>query len=280
MSNTEQEELSPYDIEWQLDTDEPEKSSIESEDNRQTPEGDTVSPEGASEANSEETSQAADLNSAESASGDLWANASPEQMDAFRRAENERVSANNRAKLNADKLAERGRELKALRDKTLELEEAARKPTEFEAEHEVYGKNIQEMIQRELESRLPPVEEAPAITEQEVEQQTFDAITTAHPDAGDLYRSEELQALLLEDPVFKHGGRAALFSEFLHSNEPSDVVAALDYYKQSHTPQATSDGSGLEGMQAAPSRGGKPDMRSSNQLTQSEQYSREWDVDD
>jgi len=136
------------------------------------------------------------------------------------------------------------------------------------------------MIQRELESRLPPVEEAPAITEQEVEQQTFDAITLAHPDAGDLYRSEELQALLLEDPVFKHGGRAALFSEFLHSNEPSDVVAALDYYKQSHTPQATSDGSGLEGMQAAPSRGGKPDMRSSNQLTQAEQYSREWDVDD
>ena len=278
MSNIQQEELSPYDIEWQLDTDEPEKSSIESKDNRQTPEGDTVSPEGASEANSEETSQEADLNSAESTSGDLWANATPEQMDAFRRAENERVSANNRAKLNADKLAERGRELKALRDKTLELEEAARKPTEFEAEHEVYGKNIQEMIQRELESRLPPVEEAPAITEQEVEQQTFDAITTAHPDAGDLYRSEELQALLLEDPVFKHGGRAALFSEFLHSNEPSDVVAALDYYKQSHTPK--SGDSGLEGMQSAPSRGGKPDMRSSNQLTQAEQYSREWDVDD
>jgi hypothetical protein len=280
MSNIQQEGKSDYDIEWELQTDDPEQSSVDNKSDRQTPEGDTVSPEGASEANSEETSQEANPNSAESKEADLWANATPEQMDAYRRAENERTSANNRAKLNADKLAERGRELKALRDKTLELEEAARKPTEFEAEHEVYGKNIQEMIQRELDGRLPPVEEAPAITEQEVEQQTFDAITTAHPDAGDLYRSEALQALLLEDPVFKHGGRAALFSEFLHSNEPSDVVAALDYYKQSHTPQATSDGSGLEGMQAAPSRGGKPDMRSSNQLTQSEQYSREWDVDD
>ena len=280
MSNTEQEGKSDYDIEWELQTDDPEQSSVDNKSDRQTSDGDTVSPDGASDVNSEETSQEADPSYADSESGDLWANATPEQMDAYRRAENERTSANNRAKLNADKLAERGRELKALRDKTLELEEAARKPTEFEAEHEVYGKNIQEMIQRELDGRLPPVEEAPAITEQEVEQQTFDAITLAHPDAGDLYRSEELQALLLEDPVFKHGGRAALFSEFLHSNEPSDVVAALDYYKQSHTPQATSDGSGLEGMQAAPSRGGKPDMRSSNQLTQSEQYSREWDVDD
>lgn len=279
-NNTQQEGQSDYETEWELDTDDPQTSSVDNAFDQQSSNGDTVPSDEASDAQSGATSQRSNQNSAESDDGGLWANATPEQQDAYRRAENERVSANNRAKLNADKLAERGRELKALRERTLELEEAGRQPTEFEAEHEVYAKNIEDMIERKLQTRLPPVEEPQEIDQAQQEQQTFDAITTAHPDAGELYKSQDLQEFLSDDPVFKHGGRAVLFSEALHSNDPADVVAALDHYKNNHSGSPQPKAGGLENMQGAPSRGGKPDMRTLNQMSSDEQYAAEWDLDD
>lgn len=277
--DTQKESISDYDNEWGLDDDSPQTSSVFDDRDRKTSDSDDQFEDEAPKAPSELTPAQSETNSEESENVDVWANASDAQKEAYRRAENEKVAADNRAKLNADKLAERGRELKALRDETSELREQTRTRTEFEQEHETYATDINTMIEQRLNERLPVQEE---LSQEEVEHETFNAITTAYPTAGDMYNSDSMKSLLHDDPVFKHDGRAVLFSETLHSNNPNDVIAALDYYTKTNiNPSPTlTEQSGLESMQANTSRGGQPDMRTSAQMTTREQYDSEWDTDD
>ena len=274
--NTQQEEASNYDREWDLGDDTPLSSSVEGQDDQQTEDSDYLSDDSAPAVNEGTTPDSVDTNSAVSEEDDLWAGASDAQRDAFRRAENEKIAAENRAKLNADKLADRGRELKTLRDETSELREATRPRTEFEQEHSTYANDINTMIEQRLSERLPVQDEQ---TEAERDQEVYEIITQAHPDAGDLYNSESLKELLTVDPVFKMDGRAVLFSEALHSSDPKHVNQALDYYKLNHeapAPQADP----LESMQANTSRGAQRDMRTEGQYSQSERYDAEWELDD
>ena len=277
MSDTQKEGQSDYDIEWELETDDPQTSSVDDEFDQQTSDKGDLPESEAPNDPTEATSNKDDQSSEESEVVDVWAEATEAQREAFRRAENEKTAAENRAKLNSDKLAERGRELKTLREQSAELKELTREKTEFETEHSVYAKDIESMIDQRLQARLPVQEE---IKQEEIDQQTFEAITNAHPTAADLYNSDGMKTLLADDPVLKHGGKAKLFSEILHSNDPTEVIAALDYYKQSHSEPEAPDASGLEDMQATPSRGGKPDMRHSSQLTSQERYDQEWELDD
>lgn len=275
-NTTQKEEVTDYEREWELDTDASSSSSVGSQDNQQTEESDHLSEDSAPVVNADATPEEDQTNSAVSEEVDLWAGASDAQRDAFRRAENEKIAAENRAKLNADKLAERGRELKSLRDETSELREAARPRTEFEQEHSTYANDINTMIEQRLAERLPVQEEQ---TEQERDQEVYETITQAHPDAGELYNSDSLKELLNEDPVFKMDGRAVLFSEALHSSDPRHVNQALDFYKLNHTaPPPEADP--LESMQANTSRGAQRDMRTADQLSQSERYDAEWELDD
>ena len=269
-------ELTDYEKEWGLDTDDPQTSSVNNELDKKTPAvGDQPSAEAPNDPQ-EATSSNDNQSSEESEVVDVWADASEDQREAFRRAENEKTAAENRAKINSDKLAERGRELKALRQEAAELQEDTRPRTEFEQEHEVYANDINTMIEQKLQQRIPVQEE---LSEAEVDQMTYEAITRAHPTAGDLYNSESMKKLLAEDPVFKHGGKPKLFSETLHSNDPADVIAALDYYKTLNHSEEAKD-NGLSSMQSTQSRGGKPDMRSLSQLSDKESYEREWQIDD
>jgi len=277
-NNTQQGEISDYDTEWELDTDSSDSASSGATGGDQpTLTSDDQFDEGASEGNDHSPTND-QSHAAVQDEVDVWAGASEAQMEAFRRAENEKTAAENRAKINADKLAERGRELKTLRDESLELQEATRVRSEFETEHEVYARDVDLMIQRRLDERIP---EAPVVTEAENDQYVYEAITNAHPTAGDMYNSEPLKELLADDPVFKHNGRAVLFSETLHSNDPADVIAALDFYKTTHQPvQQQAAPTGLESMQGASSRGGRPDMRTMDQFSDSERYDAEWELDD
>jgi hypothetical protein len=271
-NDTQQESASEYDKEWELEDDNPSPSSKDSSVDQQTSESDDQAP-----LSQEAPPAPDDTNPAVGEDVDVWADASEAQKEAYQRAENEKVSADNRAKLNADKLAERGRELKALRDETLELRETHRTRTEFETEHEVYARDVDQMIQQRLDERLPvQPEEASA----DVDQQTFDVITNAHPRAGDMYNSDSMKTLLEEDPVMKINGKAVLFSETLHSNDPADVVTALDYYKSIHSVDSKAPQDGLEAMQPNTSRGNKVDMRTSSQMTEAENYDQEWELDD
>lgn len=277
-SDTQTEGQSDYDKEWELDTDNSQSSSVDDEFDQQTSGTDHLSdleapndPKGATSTKDSQSSE-------ESEVVDVWAEATEAQKEAFYRAENEKIAAENRAKVNSDKLAERGRELKALREQTAELQEANRPRTEFETEHEVYAKNIEEMIDQRLSARIPEPE---VVSVEEIERRNFDEITTAHPTAGDLYNSSEMKKLMAEDPVLKHGGKPVLFSEILHSNNAEDVIAALDYFKQNHSAsEPPADVSGLEEMQSGPSRSAKPDMRHSSQLSSQELYEAEWEIDD
>jgi hypothetical protein len=134
------------------------------------------------------------------------------------------------------------------------------------------------MIQQRLDERIPV---QPEMEQAEVEQQVFDAITQAHPHAGDMYNSESMKTLLNEDPVMKINGKAMLFSETLHSNDPADVIAALDFYKTTHDDTAPSSApSGLEAMQSGTPRGNRTDMRTAGQLSSQERYDQEWELDD
>jgi hypothetical protein len=275
-NDTQQESASEYDKEWELEDDNPSPSSKDSSVDQQTSESDDQF-EDEAPLSQEAPPAPDDTNPAVGEDVDVWADASEAQKEAYQRAENEKVSADNRAKLNADKLAERGRELKALRDETLELRETHRTRTEFETEHEVYARDVDQMIQQRLDERLPvQPEEASA----DVDQQTFDVITNAHPRAGDMYNSDSMKTLLEEDPVMKINGKAVLFSETLHSNDPADVVTALDYYKSIHSVDSKAPQDGLEAMQPNTSRGNKVDMRTSSQMTEAENYDQEWELDD
>ena len=275
-NDTQQESVSEYDKEWELEDDNPSPSSKDSSVDQQTSESDDQF-EDEAPLSQEAPPAPDDTNPAVGEDVDVWADASEAQKEAYQRAENEKVSADNRAKLNADKLAERGRELKALRDETLELRETHRTRTEFETEHEVYARDVDQMIQQRLDERLPvQPEEASA----DVDQQTFDVITNAHPRAGDMYNSDSMKTLLEEDPVMKINGKAVLFSETLHSNDPADVVTSLDYYKSIHSVDSKAPQDGLEAMQPNTSRGNKVDMRTSSQMTEAENYDQEWELDD
>ena len=277
-NETQLNESEEYDKEWELDTDNPSPSSRDLSDGQPTSDSDDQFEDEAPQGN--EPPPSPDEPTAEVQEDvDVWADATEAQREAFRRAENEKVSADNRAKLNADKLAERGRELKALRDETHELRETHRPRTEFETEHEVYAKDVEKMIQQRLDERLPV---APVVEQTEVDQHTYDAITQAHPLAGDMYNSDAMKTLLNEDPVMKVNGKAQLFSETLHSNDPADVITALDFYKTLHSDSTPPKGnqSGLEAMQSGTSRGNKMDMRTSDQLTDAEKYDAEWELDD
>lgn len=277
-TESQQEQLSGYDSEWALPEDDSPATDRDAEFDQQSADGTTI-PNAASAAPKVETSDNAPGSPAVGNAGaDIWANATEEQRMAFRRAENEKVAAAQRAKLNEDRLAERGRELKALREEKAALEEAQRVPTEFEQQHEQYAKDIDVIVERKLAGRLPPVAPVEQKTEAQVEQEVFNVITQAHPDAGDLYNSTGCQALLAQDPVFKHAGRAYLFSEALHSDDPNMAVAALSYYK-STLGDSPKPKTGLESLVAASSVSGKSDMRTATQLTEKEKYDREWELD-
>jgi hypothetical protein len=276
-NETQQEEVSGYDKEWELESDDPTSSSTATYDDPKTDSDDDLSDESASPVQSSDSPETSASNPEVGQDDDVWAGATSAQVEAFRRAENEKIAATNRAKINADKLAERGRELKTLRDETTELREATRPRTEFETEHSTYASDINVMIEQRLAERLPV---QPEQTQAEIDQDTYEVITNAHPDAGDLYNSEGIKSLLTDDPVFKVNGKAVLFSDALHSTNPNDVNAALDFYKSNHYTAPPANPDPLHDMQVASPRGAAHDMRTAGQLTQSEQYDVEWDTDD
>ena len=277
MDNTTQKEgMSDYDTEWELGDDDSSSSSVDAQDNQQTEEAADLAADSAQAVDQNNSSDVDQTDPAVGEEVDIWAGASDAQRDAFRRAENEKIAADNRAKLNADKLADRGRELKTLRDETSELREATRPRTEFEQEHSTYANDINTMIEQRLEQRLPVQEE---LSQAEHDQMVYETITRAHPDAGDLYNSDGVKELMQTDPVMKLNGKAVLFSDALHSPNPEDVNAALDFYKAS-SPAPAPEPDPLESMQSTASRGNKVDMRTSDQLTSREQYDAEWDSDD
>lgn len=276
---SQQEELSDYDAEWGSDDDTQENSDVSAESNQESSEEATAASQEAPTDEVVETPEETTDSSAESdAEDDIWANATEAQKEAFRRAENEKLAASNRVKSIGDRLANNGRQLQTLRAEKAELEKANRKPTEFEQEHEQYGKNINEMIERTINERLPPVVEDERSPEQ-IEDETLNIIETAHPDVGVMYNSSEMQAMLADDPVLKHDGRALLFSEALHSPDPHMAVIALNHFKATTSTTDTS-GNPLEDMQSAESSSGKHDMRKQSQLSATEQYDREWEQDD
>lgn len=278
--NTQENQVSDYDTEWDLSDDSPQTSSVDDNQGSQSPDAAHPQTDGAPEAKVEGTPESSQPNPEEGEAVDVWADATPAQKEAYQRAENERQLEANKAKINADKLAERGREIKTLREEAIALKESARKPTEFESQHQVYANDINEMIERKLETRMPLAEQPVAKTQEEIDAEVFNVITTAHPTAGDMYNATETQALLAEDPVFKHEGKAMLFSSALHSQDPNEVVAALDYLKLNTPTAEDTTAAGLDNMQAPAPRGGQPNMKASNQLTSEEQYDAEWDTDD
>ena len=140
------------------------------------------------------------------------------------------------------------------------------------------SRDVQDMIDRRLEARLPPEVQQQEKSTADVEQETFDIITGAHPDAGEVFNSEGCQAMMAQDPVFKHEGRAYLFSEALNSPDPHLAVVALTHYKSTVTTGGSDNG--LSGM-LSPNKSAATSMgRPTGSLSTAAQYDREWDEDD
>ena len=274
-----QEETSAYDAEWDLDTDVPQATAnTGAGDDPQSDDEFTDSEPAATdepEATSNEPEVKAEVPDTDE---DIWANATEAQKLAIRRAENERQSAANRARQHENSLAERGRELKALREEKLALEKASQTPTEFESSHEVYGADINTMIERKLaDLNLPVTHPEDVKAPEQIEQEVFDVITNAHPDAGDIFNSPGCQQMLEDNPAIKVDGKAYSFSDVLLSEDPNLAVHGLSYYKSTLSAPAPT---ALEAMQVADTVSGKPDMRTSTQYTEAEAYDAEWDTDE
>lgn len=279
MTISQDEHVSDYDAEWGSDEDTQDESFTDTNEESQSSEEPTAGSNEASADAQEATPEETTDSSAESdAEEDIWASATEAQRNAFRRVENEKTAASNRVKSIGDKLANNGRTIQQLQADKAALEEASRQPTEFEQEHEVYGKDINEMIERHISKRLPPA--APEPTPEEIENNVFSIIETAHPDAGNMYNSSEMQQMLADDPVFKHDGKPLLFSEALHSDDPHMAVIALNHFKASNSQTDQTSGDPREDLLSAEGSSGKHDMRTNNQLSASEQYDREWEEDD
>jgi hypothetical protein len=206
---------------------------------------------------------------AESESEDIYAGLSDKQVEAIRQAERNEKANLGRFRIAKDKADRLERELQEERKRYQEFEAKSRQPTLFEQEHPDYYNDLKEDLKKELASQqvVPEVDTGEAAVE---------SILSAHPDAGDLYNSDEFKAWIGNQPKYVRNT--------IESSDPEDVISVLDSYK-SH--QTVSEASRPQGSQDALRQvahtGGspaRPNLSKPHDMSASQQYDAEWELDD
>jgi len=267
LSNSQEEDFeADYLAEWGDEL--PEATSSPTETNKPSP----VDSASTNEAQSEEPTPSLDnqtSKAAEPESEDIYAGLSDKQAEAIRQAERNEKANLGRFRIAKDKADRLERELQEERKRSTELEAKARQPTLFEQDHPDYYNDLKEDLKKELASQavVPEVNTGEAAVE---------SILTAHPDAGDLYNSDEFKSWIGNQPKYVRNT--------IESSDPEDVISVLDSYK-SH--QSVSEASRPQGSQDALRQvahtGGspaRPNLSRPHDMSSSQQYDAEWELDD
>lgn len=264
-TNATENEISDYDKEWGLDeevhTSSPDASSNHIDETQPTEVEGTAPPSPAQETN-QETPQEESLKAAEPEEEDIFASMNDKQLEAYRKTERERDAMIGRHRVANDRLSHLERQLEDERKLNAELAEKARKPSTFEQEHPEYHKELMEEFK-------------PAAPEKEDTSQTAaDVILSAVPKAGEIYNSDEFQAWL--------GAQEQSFINDIESPDPQKVINVLTKY-ETHASLAAEQAAAKEKLAAIADAGGSsgiPDIRTSGQMSEKEQYDAVWDEDD
>lgn len=250
-------DLSDYDAEWGLDDSLQQPAVNDSGEDSQTSTEATEPAEEALDAVSETTSESVQKKAAESDVDTTWADATPAQLEALKKAESDEKAMRGRFRLSNDKNSMLTKELEELRKQNADYQEKLRKPTQFEQDHPEYAEDIKALYGNRASSPTP-VAEDPA-----------DIIIAAHSDAGEVYNSNEFQIWMNEQPV---STRRAI-----ESSDAESIVEILTHYKKSIPKVSTTEP--LQAIAGVKSSSGRVDIRKTSELSAAEQYDAEWDND-
>lgn len=253
---------SDYDAEWGLDDDSPQEEAVDhSEDDEKTlPE--EAATEGEAQGESKVEGEGADMSkAAEPENEDPYAGLSEKHIEAIRKAERDEKAMRGRYKLAEDRATQLERELAEERQRLKALEEANRKPSQFEQDHPEYYKALKEEFGKAQPSA------APSTTKKD----PVELILESHSDAGELYNSADFQAWVADQPGYVR--------KALDSDSAEDVIEALDFYKTTLSTVPETENS-LESIVEPSGSKGKPDLRRQSDLSAQEAYDLEWEQDD
>jgi hypothetical protein len=267
MTNTlislEDNDSSDYDAEWGLDTDSPDNDAVAHTDDSSTPEeAATVTAESASEDQEKPASPSADPKTAESDDDTTWANATPEQLKAFKKAESDEKAMKGRHRLSNDKNAMLEKELQQLRAENADYLKKQRVPSQFEQDHPEYAEDLNKLYGAK-DGANAPAEVDPAET-----------IIEAHPDAGEIYNSNEFQIWI--------AAQSKPVRQAIESSDAESIVDILNQYKTVSPPQdsvPSSNNAQLQDLSGTGGSSGRVDLRSVGSMSTEEQYDAEWATD-
>lgn len=229
--------------------------------------------QGAAETSTEESVSPADpeASSAESeASGDIWANASPELKEAYEKAQNDFKAMKGRHKNAEHRAAALQKEFDKVNN---HLGEVTRKKGVYETEHPELFNEVKEMV----ESRMPSAQSAEIGEEPSEELQV---VFKVHPDASDILNSEKWES-------FKSSFSIEQQTKY-DSPDPYEFIDLMSEYKQeqkvsevksSYEDESARRKAVLEESSPTSGKASKPNPEKSN-MTQEEAYDAEWDRED
>jgi len=259
----EDDNSSDYDAEWGLDIDTPITPAVEhTDDTSMTDEAATVTATSASDEQEDTTSTSEVSKAAEPESDTTWANATPEQLKAHKKAESDEKAMKGRFRLSNDKNAMLEKELNQLRADNASFQEKLRTPTKFEQDHPEYAEDLNKLYGAKG-GATTPAEPDPA-----------DAIVSAHPDAGELYNSNEFQIWIATQPK--------PVRQAIEASDAESIIDILTQYKGGLSPKVEVKANTQEQLQGISGTGGSSgtvDLRDVRSMSASDQYDKEWEVD-
>jgi hypothetical protein len=206
---------------------------------------------------------------AEPESDDIYAGLSEKHIEAIRQAERNEKANLGRYRIAKDKADRLERELQEERNRSKELEVKARQPSQFEQDHPDYYEELKADLKNEIGTQqvVPSVDTGEAAVE---------SILTAHPDAGDVYNSNDFKAWIGAQPKYVRNT--------IESSDPEDVISVLDSYKSTQISIATSrPSSSQQALEQVAHVGGspaRPNLSRPSDMSASQQYDAEWAIDD
>ena len=266
MQNTtlqsQEQNQSDYDTEWGLDNDSPSNSDIVNSDETSSSDAPaTVTDESALEGQANASPSSDESKAAELENNTTWADATPDQIKAFNKAEGDEKAMRGRYRLSNDKNSMLERELNELRVQNADYQAKLRVPTQFEQDHPEYAEDLNKLYGNR-EGVPAPVAVDPA-----------ELIISAHPDAGEVYNSNEFQTWV--------GAQPKPVRQAIESSDAESINEILTLYKSTATskPFVPNPKAGLQELSGTGGSSASIDLRTTSSLTASEQYDREWAAD-
>lgn len=260
MPNTQTEnEMSDYDKAWAEDESSPSTPNGEvthAEVDDKTPAAETANAEGAPNADPNVTEEENAKKTAESENVNRFDGWTEEQKEVYLKTERDGKANLGRLRVEQNRRTTLERELQDALASNESLKKESAVPTQFEQDHPEYAEDLRAIVNANA-----PVDTGVS---------SMDLVLTAHPDAGNVFNSNEFQEWLSDkDDAYVHE---------LMSEDHNAVIAGLNAYKASAA-EAQNPTQQLQAMADIGGAKGQPDLRQHSQMTTQEQYDLAWAED-